>query len=404
MLYTYRAVDMNGQAFAGEREAGSERELADALKSEGRLLIEAGPRTRRGWSIPLAIPNLLRRVSLVERMVFARNLAVMIGAGIPLVRALEALERQSASPVFREVIAALRTGVIRGETLAASMRVHEGIFGALFINMIEAGEVSGNLERTLKLLARQMHRDHALRSKVRGAMIYPAIVVLALAGVGVLMLVWVVPTLTETFADLGVELPLTTRIIIGASNFILAYVSYLAVGVAVAIALSIRLVHTARGKRAFDAAVLRAPIFGAIVRKLNAARFARTLSSLIASGVPITRSLEVTARVLGNTNFREVLLEAAGDIQRGQALYRILEVRPDLFPPMVTQMIQVGEESGALTRMLLRLALFYEEEVAAATKDLSSIIEPTLMIAIGGIVGFFAVSMIQPIYGGLGNL
>lgn len=406
MLYTYRAVDQSGRSSPGEREAGSERELADTLRREGYLLLEAETRAQAGRAVHLlqALLNPWRRVSLVERMIFARNLAVMIGAGLPLTRALEALAQQSTHSQFRSILSSIRDGIVKGQSFAESLRPQEKVFGLLFINMVEAGEISGNLERVLKILARQMQRDHDLRAKVQGALFYPAIVVVALIMVGVLMMVYVVPTLTATFAELEIELPVTTRIIIASSQFLLAYYGYVAAVLVVVVLGAVRWWKTSAGRSVFDTIVLDIPIFGSLVQKLNSARFARTLSSLIASGISITRALEVTASVLGNIHFRRSLEGAAVAIQRGKALSAILEERADLFPPMVTQMIQVGEETGTIARMLLRLAIFYEGEVNATTKNMASIIEPVLMIVTGGIVGFFAVSMIQPIYSGLGNL
>ncbi len=406
MLYSYRAVDKSGKSVSGEREAASERELADALRRSDLLLLEAqSPETaklsrRFRWNIP----NPFRRVTLVERMVFARNLAVMIGAGLALTRALEALEQQTVNPRLRDTLISVRQAVTAGKSFADGLRVHEGVFGVLFINMVESGEISGNLERVLKILARQMQRDHELRSKVRGALIYPAIIVATLVAIGMLMMVYVVPTLTQTFAELEIDLPITTKIIISGSNILLTYYLYLLALAVAAVLGAARLVRTAAGKRVLDTMVLRTPVLGPLIQKLNAARFARTLSSLISSGIQITRALEVTAAVLSNVHFRATLQAAAAGIQRGEPLHELLASRPDLFPPLVTQMVEVGEETGTISRMLLRLAIFYEEEVTTVTKNLSSIIEPVLMIVIGAVVGFFAVAMIQPIYSGLGNL
>lgn len=406
MLYSYRAVDQTGKSIPGEREAGSERELADALRRGGLILLEAHSRETAGPQrrFRLAIPNPFRRITLVERMMFARNLAVMIGAGLALTRALQALEEQTANHYFRDVLASIRQAVTGGKSFADGLRAHETVFGVLFINMVESGEISGNLERVLKILARQMQRDHDLRSKVRGALIYPAIIICTLVAIGVLMMVYVVPTLTQTFAELEIELPIMTRIVLAGSNILLTYYWYLAAAAAGGVVAVVRLLHTAAGKRAFDTVVLKAPVLGPLIQKLNAARFARTLSSLLSSGIQITRALEVSAAVLGNVHFRRTLEAAAVGIQRGTPLSELLAVRPDIFPPLVTQMVQVGEETGTISRMLLRLALFYEEEVTAVTKNLSSVIEPVLMIVIGAVVGFFAVAMIQPIYGGLGGL
>ena len=406
MLYTYRAVDQGGKTVSGEREVGSERELADVLRHDGLLLLEAkSPQEAKdrfqflkNFSLPF------RRVSLVERMGFSRNLAVMIEAGLALTRALETLAEQTTNQKFREMLLAIRTGVTGGKSFAESLRPHQNVFGVLFINMVESGEISGNLVYALKILARQMKRDYDLRSKVRGAMIYPAIVISVLVLIGILMMVYVVPTLTQTFSELNVELPITTRIIIASSNFLLAYYWYLAgVGI-IGVGVAIQLLRSERGRRIFDGLILGVPIFGPLVQKFNSARFARTLSSLIASGISITRALEVTASVLGNYHFRKSFEEAALEIQHGKPLSDILRRYPKLFQPMVTQMVEVGEETGTIVRMLLRLALFYEEEVTNTTKNLSSIIEPLLMVVIGAMVGFFAISMIQPIYGSLGNL
>lgn len=405
MLYSYTAADSSGQAASGQLEAGSERELAEKLREKNLFLLEAkSPSTTAKPSAQrLTIGALFHRVSLVERMVFSRNLAVMIGAGLPMVKGLEALEAQTVNPYFAGILRNVREEVLRGKSLAESLRPYERTFGLLFINMVESGEVSGSLESVLKLLARQMRRDHDLRAKVRGALIYPSIVIIALFGVGVVMMTQVVPILTKTFGELGIELPLSTRIIIGVSKALLNYGLVVAAGMVALVAFLWRIAKAPSSRRLIDATLLKLPIFGGLIQKFNSARFARTLASLIAAGMPITRSLEITSRVLGNSQFRETVGRAAVAIQRGEKLGQILSSRPDLFPAVVTQMVAVGEETGTLSKMLLRLALFYEEEVATTAKNLSTIIEPVLMIIIGAAVGFFAISMIQPIYGGLGN-
>lgn len=405
MLYSFRAVDKLGQSVTGEREAASERELADALRREGFLLLEAEAAGKiKSKKLSFEIPNPFRRVTLVERMLFARNLAVMVGAGLVLNRSLEALDEQSGNPKFKKILVDLRESIVAGKTFSESLRPYEKIFGILFINMVEAGEISGNLVKVLKILAKQMKRDHDIRAKVRGAMIYPAIVLFALVLIGVLMMIYVVPTLTQTFAELDVQLPLTTRVIIGTSNALLNYYWYIGGALAAAVFGFTRLLKSPAGKRFFDKIIIRVPVFGPLIQKLNSARFARTLSSLISAGVPIIRSLEVTAAVLGNANFRESLETASASIQKGEPLSQILKKHPELYPAMVTQMVQVGEETGTTSQMLLRLALFYEGEVSDTTKNMSSIIEPVMMLVIGGIVGLFALSIIQPIYGSLGSL
>ena len=407
MLYAFRAVDAAGKTLAAERESASERELADSLRREGYLLLDAREPTKfsvGGFRMPAIVSHLFGRVSLVERMVFSRNLAVMVGSGLAITRALDALAEQSSNARFHEIIQSVRQAVVNGKTFADGLRPYEYVFGTLFLNMVESGEISGNLVRVLTILSRQMKRDHDLVSKVRGAMMYPAIVLSALVLIGVLMMVYVVPTLTQTFIGLGIKLPITTRIVIGTSEFLLHDYVYVLIGLAIAAFGAYGFAKSEGGKHTLGTIILRVPVFGPLIQKFNSARFARTLASLISSGIPITKALEVTAGVLGNVHFREALTGAAVEIQQGEPLSNILKQHSKLFPPMVTEMVEVGEETGTISKMLLRLALFYEEEVTNTTKNLSSIIEPILMVVIGAIVGFFAISMIQPIYGGLGNL
>ena len=346
----------------------------------------------------------IRTVSIVEKMFFTRNLGVMIAAGLSLPRALEALAEESSNKKFKKIIRDINDAVIKGKSFAESLRTHEKVFGPLFINMIEVGEASGKLVLILKLLANQMKKDYTLRKRVRGAMMYPAVILIALSGIGTLMMVYVVPTLTETILGLGATLPLTTRLIIGISQFIVHDGLWLAVGIAALGFAAWRFLKTKYGKDFFDTWILRVPIFGALVRKYNEARFCRTLSYLLTAGVPIVRSLEITSRVLGNVQFSRAAEQASEEVQKGKELHVILAAHEAAFQPIVKQMIAVGEESGKLASMLLRLALFFEEEVADTTKNMSTIIEPILMIVIGAIVGLFAVSMLQPIYSSLGNL
>lgn len=407
--FIYSAAKQNGEAVKGEREAESKNTLAVLLKQEGLFLLEArekGTKDGAFGKINIDIGDLtsrLKPVSIVDKMFFTRNLAVMLGAGLALTKALDALERQSTNGRLKTVIADVRDQIVRGKPFAESLRMHEKIFGELYINMIEVGETTGKLTLVLKLLAKQMKKDYDLRKRVRGAMIYPTIIFAVLIIVGTLMMIYVVPQLTQTILDLGVEIPLSTRIIIAMSNFISNYILWLLVAVAlfgVGVWYGIK---TPQGKKTFDTIVLKIPIFGPLINKFNTARFARTLSYLISSGVPIVHSLEITSRVLGNIHFRKAAEVAAEEVQKGKQIHDILGAFP-VFQPMVIQMIEVGEETGKISSMLLRLALFFEEEVSNTTKNLASIIEPILMVVIGTAVGLFAVSMLQPIYSSLGNI
>ncbi len=408
VMFTYSAVRQSGERVAGEQDAGDEKSLAAALHQQGLLLMDARPRAggaRLGFTMDIGdLIGRLRSVSLADKMFFARNLSVMVAAGLSLNRALQALEAEATSKKFKRIIAEANASVAKGKTFADSLREHQEVFGDLFINMVEVGEATGKLALVLKLIANQIKRDRTLIKRVRGAMMYPAVILVVLGGVGTLMMIYVIPTLSATIKDLGVPLPITTQIIIGISEFIRNY-GLVAAGGAIALgALVWRAGHIPPVRRLLGRWALRAPLFGSLIRKLNTARFCRTLAYLTASGVPIIRSLEITAGVVGNSRFREVLRDAAKEIQKGTQLNILLGRHPDVFQPLVTQMIAVGEETGKIGEMLLRLALFFEEEVASVTKNFSTIIEPILMVVVGTLVGIFAVSMLQPIYSSLGSI
>ncbi|MFY9463429.1 MAG: type II secretion system F family protein [Candidatus Sungiibacteriota bacterium] len=409
ITFVYSAAQKTGAIVKGEKDAENEKTLAVLLKQEGLLLLQVedrGPKSRFGI-IHLDIGELIARVrpiSIVDKMLFTRNLSVMVNAGLSLTRALDALAQETTNPKFRKAIEDIHTSVTAGKSFSESLRAHTAVFGALFSNMVEMGETTGKLSLVLKLLANQMQKDNTLRKRVKGAMMYPAVILIALFGIGAMMMIYVVPTLTKTLEELGAELPITTRAIIAISNFMVAYALALPLIAAGVVIGFWRLLKTKYGKEFFDLFVLKLPVLGPLIQKFNAARFCRTLSYMVMSGVPIVRSLDITASVLGNTLFRHAIEEAARGIQTGKQLHEILAVHPKIFRHIVIQMIEVGEETGKLSEMLLRLAVFFEEDVANTTKNMSTIIEPILMVVIGIIVGLFAVSMLQPIYTSLGNV
>lgn len=404
-IFIYTAAERSGKTVKGEREAKDEKELTQTLKTEGLLVLEA--KEKKGGLFKLDLGNLLRRlkpISLVDKMFFARNLSVMISAGLSFTRALEALSQESTSPKFQKIIADINAAVSKGKSFADSLREHQQVFGDLFINMVEVGDASGKLALILRLLANQMKKDHTLRKRVKGALIYPAMILSVLVIIGVLMMIYVVPTFTETIKELGGELPLSTRVIIGFSDFFLNNKTFLIVGFLTTILAIILIVRTRQFKELFGRLILKFPIFGPLVKKVNTARFCRSLFYLITAGVSIIRSLEITSSVLGNSVYRKAIHEASSEIQIGKPLNKILAAYPHIFQPLVIQMISVGEETGKVASMLLRLALFFEEDISTTTKNLSTIIEPLLMVIIGVIVAVFILSMLQPIYSSLGNL
>ncbi len=412
-IFNYSAAGDKGVISRGSREAENQAALARMLRQEGLFLLnaeekDAQKKTTHGFArlnVNLdALSAKIIPVSLTEKMFFSRNLAVMIKAGLSLTRTLEALAEETTNARMKKILQAVNLEVTKGTSFADALRVHEKTFGTLFVNMVEVGELTGKLTLVLKLLANQMRKDADLRKRVKGAMIYPAVIVTVLTGIGILMMVYVVPSLAATIKDLGGELPLSTRIVITASNLVLNYALPTFGALILLIFGFWRVLRTNTGKNIFDRIVLKFPIFGTLIKKFNTARFCRTLAYLISSGVPIVRSLEITAKVVGNSVFKKAALDAAGEIQKGKQLHEILSHHPKAFQPIVVQMIGVGEETGKVAEMLLRIASFFEDEVENTTKNMSSIIEPVLMVVIGSAVGFFALAMLQPIYGSLNNI
>ncbi|MDD2753235.1 MAG: type II secretion system F family protein [Candidatus Portnoybacteria bacterium] len=399
---------MAGEEKTGSQEAASEADLAHALREQGFILTsvhlagQAAPSQKLFPSLLSLFSadflSFLLSVPLSEKMIFARHLSVMIGAGLAMNRALEILGLQTKNKYFSKVIKEVNISVKQGQALADSMSRYPMVFSELFVNMVRVGEAGGNLEETLKILAGQMEKDYELKSKVRSAMIYPAIIVTVMLGIGLLMMVAVVPKLTQIFKEMAIDLPLSTRLIIGTSDILSQYWAFGILGLIALIAASRLAAKTTTGKTYIDWVILRLPVIGGISKKINSARLARTLSALIESSVPIVQALQIIAGTLSNSFFRRSLEEAAVIVQKGAQLSKFIDDYPQLYPAMVSQMITVGEETGTLGNVLAKLADFYEEEVSDITKSIASIIEPALMVAVGAAVGFFAISMLQPMY------
>lgn len=408
--FIYTAKDKDGQTKTGHLEAANQHELAATLRSQGLILISAdepGEEKTSGKKLANWLNRLSSKwgwISLVDKMVFSRHLAVMIEAGLSLNQALKALAEQNRNPKFQKIINQVEANVRQGKSFSNSLAEHPKVFNEIYINMTKVGETSGNLSEVLKLLAEQMKKDHELISRVRGAMIYPAVIITAMIGIGIMMMVTVVPKLTEIFTEMNIELPLSTRIIIGISNF-LKNNFLLGLGILIVSLVLLRFIIKIKAVRnILHKIYLRLPIFGSLIQKINSARFSRTISSLIESGVSIVESLKIVSGVLNNVHFKKSLIDSANQVQKGKELSKSLGSYKKLYTPMVIQMIGVGEETGNLSDVLETLADFYEEEIDNTTKNMSSIIEPIIMIIIGGAVGFFAISMMQPMYSMMGNI
>lgn len=322
----------------------------------------------------------------------------MIKTGISLAVALKTLAEQTSSKSFRSILIDLQQQVEKGNLLSKGLEKYERVFGELFINMVRAGEASGKLEEVLKQLFVQMKKDHDIIAKVRGAMTYPAVVVVMMLAIGTLMMIYVVPSITGVFKELNAELPLPTRILITVSDFVVSEGLFLAIGIIAGLALLIFFHRTPRGKRFFHGLILHLPIAGGIIKKINLARFCRALSSLLKTDIPIVQSFEITAKILGNIYYREALTEAKEKIKKGVSISASLGTHQQFFPPVVLQMISVGEETGTLDDILEESATFYEDEVSQIMNELPKLIEPVLMIILGIAVGGMAVAVIMPMY------
>jgi type IV pilus assembly protein PilC len=402
-LYSYIAKSPKGETKKGVLEAKNQRELARILRREGFLLISADLAEKKRKK-KLELPFSLGGVKLKEKMIFTRNLQVMVDAGVPLPRALDTLSGQTRNKKFKAVLDGIKEKIIKGRIFSEILTDYPNIFSELFVNMIKVGEETGNLNEVLKHLTYQMERECELKSKITGAMIYPAVIVCFMLAVGVLMLVMVVPQLSATFEELEIELPITTRIVIGIGDFVIQKWYFVILIILGLVFLIMAAKKTKEGKKIIDTLFLKLPIISSLIRKTNATYTVRNLGAMVASGVPIVKALEIISGTLGNIFFKEAINKAAEEVQEGSKLSIALSPYTDLYPPIVVQMIEIGEDTGQTSNVLTKLADFFEEEVTRTTKNLTSIIEPVLMILIGAVIGFFAVSMIQPMYSMIGSL
>ncbi|MDP3958182.1 MAG: type II secretion system F family protein [bacterium] len=405
MQFTFKAENSKGALVEGTREAADKLSLLADLKGEGLSLLAAEPASGAGMLKFLAWLNeLVVTVSLHEKIVFARNLAAMVAAGLPISRGIEVLEKQTTNGKFKKVLSAVGKTIKDGGSLSDGLKKYPSVFPPLMVAMVHAGEESGGLAPALREAGVHLEKHYALVKKVRGAMIYPAIIICAIVVIGALMLIYVVPTLTATFKELKVELPASTKLIIFISDLLTDYTIPALLGIAAIGGAFFLALRTPRGKRALDLAILKLPLIGNLAKEVNSARTARTLSSLLTAGVSVTDALAITKDVLQNSYYKEALESAGAHVQKGGAISDMFKSHEALFPVMVGEMAEVGEETGKLSEMLVDIASFYEGEVEAATKDLSIIIEPVLMVVIGAAVGFFAISMISPTYSLLNNI
>jgi type IV pilus assembly protein PilC len=399
MQFDYTVINTEGKREKGRAYAADTFTLSALLKKEGKTLVSA-EEVKKGVFSSMKNIALFQRISMDEKIMFAHNLAAMTRAGLSLSRTLSILERQSTNARFKNVMNALSETIKKGGTLADAMREFPTEFSPLFVSMVHAGEESGGLADSLEVVGVQMKKNNELIKKVKGAMIYPSIVIGVMVLVGIVMIIKVVPTLTATFVELDVELPAATKILIGVSDAMRNHFLLVVLGFVFCALLVVYAMRTKRGRQMRDMLLLRIPVIGGLVQEFNAARTARTLSSLLSSGVDIVQSLAITRDVIQHTQFKDVVGHASERIQKGVQLSVLFseEKAGKLYPILFSEMIAVGEETGKVSDMLEEVAQYYEGEVEAATKNMSTIVEPILMLIVGVVVGFFALAMITPMY------
>jgi len=405
MKVFYTAKNYAGETRGEETTVKDERDLANQLRSEGFTLtsFKELENDEKG-KVKINFLDRFYSIPLSEKMMFARNLAVMISSGLPLSKAIRNITSQTKNKRFIKALKDIQEDIQTGSTFADGLASYPGIFNELFVNMIRVGETGGNLEEVLNILAGQLEKEHELFSKIRGAMVYPAVILVAMLGIGVLMMIYVVPQITGVFKDLNANLPASTQFIIDTSNLLREHLLLVSLAVVIVLIGATLAAKTSFGKKLVGLAIINIPVVKNIVIKLNCARFSRIYSSLLKSGVSSVEALKILSRTLPNFYYKRALTRAAENIQKGINLSKIIYEEKKIFPVLVPQMIEVGEETGKTEAVLLKLAEFYEEEVNQLTKNLSSIIEPVLMLLIGGAVGFFAVSILQPMYSVLENI
>jgi type IV pilus assembly protein PilC len=394
--YKYKARNQNGDLYEKVVEAEDRAALYSLIRGEGGSLFSVKEET--GFRFSLSFGQMLGSIKTQQKINFAKNLSAMIDAGLSVTRALAVMGKQAKNRAFKTLLADIEGDISKGDTLSESLSKRPKVFSALFISMVKAGEESGAVSNSLNIVASQMEKSYQLVKKVRGALIYPAVILTAMITIGVLLLMFMVPTLTATFSGLGVQLPLSTRIIIGLSDFLLEHTIAFIVFVLLAVTGSLAFIKSSVGKNVTDGLFLHIPVVGEIIKEVQVARTARTLSSLLSAGVDIVVAIDVTMEVIQNHLYKNALDKAKIAIQKGETMSSVFTAHEHLYPLFVGEMVAVGEETGKISGMLVGVADYYEEQVDQKTKDLSTIIEPVLMIIIGIGVGIFAVSMLLPTY------
>jgi type IV pilus assembly protein PilC len=393
--YTYRVRDRRGSLLAGELQADSRDLVLSRLREQGLIPLEVKVKSKgMGREISFLTKT---KVKLKDLAVFSRQFATMINSGLPLLRALAILENQTEAKQLTKVIGQMRLDVEQGTALSAAMAKHPNAFGRLYVAMVRAGETGGVLDSVLLRLADTLEREVELRRKIKSAMAYPVVVMVVVVLILSAMLLFVVPTFKNLFSSLGGTLPLPTRILLAASEGFKKYFLFVFLAVGAMIFAFRRWKKTDRGRFAVDRLKLKLPIFGQLFRKTALSRFARTLGALSRSGVPLLQSLDIVAETVENRVMANAVRDVQASVKEGESLAEPLS-RHEIFPPMVVQMLAVGEETGALDTMLEKVSDFYDDEITATVDALTALIEPLLIVVVGGTVGLIVISLYLPMF------
>lgn len=400
MIFEYKAITKDGQMVSGEKDGSDSNSAIQSIKDEGLTVISIQEKTKKRGNFNLSFGSF----NTHEKIIFARNIASMLGAGLALSRALEVITRQTKNTKVRSVIEDVNTKIKKGSSFSAALESHPKIFNSIFVSMTRAGEESGNLVDSFQNIASQIEKSYLLMKKIKGALVYPGVIVAAMGLVGFFMMTNIVPTLSKTFIELNVDLPKSTQFIILMSDLLREQTLLFVGGVFVLIFGTIAAFKSSFGRKIFDYIFVKAPVIGTITQEINSARTARTLSSLLKAGVSYIQAIQITKGVVGNHLYKNVLEQAEKKIGSGEKISDVFEKNEKLYPAFFAEMVAVGEETGDLSGMLIKVAEYYEEEVDQKTKNMSTIVEPLLMLVVGVGVGFFAVSMISPMYSLMENI
>ncbi len=399
-VYEYKALDKAGKNRKGIIDADSTNSARKKLRATGNYPIsiqESSSRARKREGGKQASLRFFDRITSKEIHIFTRQLATLLGARIPLVPSLSSLIAQTDNPAFKKIIAQIKESVNEGKTLTNAMAEHPKVFSTIYLNMIRAGEASGSLDIVMEKLADFGEKQEALKGKLTAALIYPCVMALICVGVLFILITYIIPNITQVFVEMDRILPLPTRILLGVSDFLIAYWFVVAAFVVLVVVGTRFFIRSKRGRYLWDYLLLKIPVVGTVLQKIILARFSSTLGSLLESGVGLIASMEIVKTIMNNSRISQVVDEAIGQIREGKSMTISLSNSP-WFPPMFVQMVGVGEQAGTLEKMLSKVAQAYEREVESAIMGMTALIEPIMIVLMGGVVGVIILSILLPIF------